>query len=116
AALSVYGDAARFAVPDFRKVPAQSSVLFHLAGSGPVGKAVDLAVSRVLTPFPQLHAEDCIGCGKCARMCPARAIDMTGGKPRIDRRVCIHCFCCQEFCPRGAMRVGRRFVMRLLGR
>ena len=61
-----------------------------------------------------LRAKDCVGCKKCANICPAKAITMKRGKPRIDRKACIHCFCCQEFCPKGAMQVGRNALMRIL--
>ena len=115
-AISVCGDPARFQVPDFKTVPAQSSVFFHVLGEGLPGKVADFVASRMLTPFPKLEAESCIGCGKCAKLCPARAISLKKGKPSIDRRICIHCFCCQEFCPKGAMKVGHTWVMRLLGR
>ena len=115
-AISVCGDPARFQVPDFKTVPAQSSVFFHVLGEGLPGKVADFVASRMLTPFPKLEAESCIGCGKCAKLCPARAISMKKGKPSIDRRICILGFCCQEFCPKGAMKVGHTWVMRLLGR
>ena len=69
-----------------------------------------------MTPFPKLERAECVGCRKCANICPAKAIRMVNGKPKIDRAACIHCFCCQEFCPKGAMKVGRHAIMRLLGR
>ena len=105
--IAVYGDAKQFAVPDFKTVPAQSDVFFHVLGDGLPGKVVDFIVGRILTPFPKLAPALCIGCGKCAQTCPAKAITMKRGKPQINRSVCIHCFCCQEFCPKGAMKVGR---------
>ena len=114
--ISVSGDPSRFAVPDFNTVRAQSSVFFHVFGDGVPGKVVDFFAARILTPFPRLDPPACIGCGKCAQVCPAKAIAMRGGKPRIRRSVCIHCFCCQEFCPKGAMRVSRHAVMKLLGK
>ena len=114
--ISVSGDPSRFAVPDFKTVRAQSSVFFHVFGDGVPGKVVDFFAARILTPFPRLDPPACIGCGKCAQVCPAKAIAMRGGKPRIRRGVCIHCFCCQEFCPKGAMRVSRHAVMKLLGK
>ena len=108
--IAVYGDAKQFAVPDFKTVPAQSDVFFHVLGDGLPGKVVDFIVGRILTPFPKLAPALCIGCGKCAQACPAKAITMKRGKPQINRSVCIHCFCCQEFCPKGAMKVGRTWI------
>ena len=115
ARIAVYGDPARFAISDFKTVQAQSSVFFKILGDGVIGKIADFAAARILTPFPKL-ASGCVGCGKCAQVCPAKAIAMKNGRPKIDRRVCIHCFCCQEFCPKGAMQVGRHALMKLLGR
>ena len=63
-----------------------------------------------------LRAKDCVGCKKCANICPAKAIRMEHKLPTIDRKACIHCFCCQEFCPKGAMRVGRSAFAKLLER
>ena len=114
--LSVSGDPSQFQVPDFKTVPAQSSVFFHVLGEGLPGKIADYVASRMLTPFPKLDPSSCIGCGKCAQICPAKAISMKDGKPNINRRICIHCFCCQEFCPKGAMKVAHTRFMRLLGR
>ena len=115
-ALSICGDPARFAVSDYKTVPSQSNVFFMVLGDGIPGKIADFVAGRILTPFPKLEADLCVGCGKCATVCPARAITMRKGKPHIDRSKCIHCFCCQEFCPKGAMRVGRHLLMRLLGK
>ncbi len=114
--IRVFGDPSRFAVPDFQTVPAQSSVFFRVFGDGIPGKIADWIASRFLTPFPRLDPSACAGCGKCAEVCPARAVTMKDGKPEISRSTCIHCFCCQEFCPAGAMRVGRHVLMRMLGR
>ena len=102
------------AVADFHTVPSQASVFFRRGGKGPVAKLVDSFLFHLLTPYPKLHAKACIGCRKCANICPAKAITMQRGKPRIDRKACIHCFCCQEFCPKGAMQVGRNALMRIL--
>ena len=111
--ISVFGDPGQFAVPDYQTVPAQGDVFFHVLGNGLPGKIADLIVGRVMTPFPALEDASCVGCGKCAQICPAKAIAMHQGKPRIDRRICIHCFCCQEFCPKGAMKVGQTWIGKL---
>lgn len=112
--LSVFGDPVAFIVPDYKTVPSQASVFFRSGGKGPIAKLTDSFLFHVLTPYPKLHAKACIGCKKCANLCPAKAITMKNGRPAIDRKACIHCFCCQEFCPKGAMQVGRNALMRLL--
>ncbi|MBO4888559.1 MAG: DUF362 domain-containing protein, partial [Firmicutes bacterium] len=110
---TVYGDPSEFRVLDYQTMPSQGNVFFHVLGTGPVGKAADWFVSRVLTPFPKLSPKECIGCQKCANVCPAKAITMVDKKPKINRSSCIHCFCCQEFCPKGAMKVGRTIIARI---
>ena len=112
-ALAIYGDPSAFRIPDFKTVPAQSSVFFHLLGEGLPGKIADFVAARILTPYPKLDESVCIGCGKCAQLCPAKAITMNRSRPRINRRICIHCFCCQEFCPKGAMKPGSTIASRL---
>ena len=112
--LEIAGEPERFIVPDFKTMPAQSSVFFHKAGTGAIGKVVDKIMFQALTPCPKVKKNECIGCGKCAKICPAKAIRMENKLPTIDRKACIHCFCCQEFCPKGAMGVSRPFIARLL--
>lgn len=42
--------------------------------------------------------DKCIGCGKCQKVCPQRAID--AGKPfRIRQENCLHCGNCEKNCP-----------------
>ena len=59
-------------------------------------------------------ANDCRHCGKCARLCPAKAIEMVQNKPKIHRKQCIRCFCCQEFCPKGALEAKRSAIASIL--
>jgi len=87
---------------------------FQFRSSGLSGKLVHTFLRTALQSRPGLSPKDCIGCGKCASICPAKAIVMKNGKPSIDHSKCIHCFCCQEFCPKGAMRVKRTPVTRFL--
>lgn len=71
-------------------------------------------ISKVLSSKPDVCKAECIGCRKCEQICPAKAITMVENKPVIDRNKCIKCFCCQEFCPKGAMKVKRTAVAKLL--
>lgn len=62
---------------------------------------------------PELDDKKCIGCSRCARICPASAVEMiqTGvnekGKPikrpRFDYAKCVGCEQCVENCPRDAL-------------
>lgn len=101
-------------LPDFQKCTREKSVLFR---RGPFGKAAERLLRRIYTTRPSLDPAECIGCGRCAELCPARAITMAGEEnrkqPRIDRSACIRCFCCQEFCPVGAMKVQKVAFARL---
>lgn len=106
------------AIADFEHVAVRRGHLFTSHGKW-VGKVLKV----LLDSRPQLKASACVGCGKCASICPAKAIIMqadpkaTHGKlATIDRSSCIRCFCCQEFCPVGAMRVHRTPIARLLVR
>lgn len=114
--LCISGDLRTYVLTDVQKTPAQQSMYYRRGGDGLIAKITNSVLSSVLTPFPQVDKHTCIGCGKCADICPAKAITMKKRLPDIDRSVCIHCFCCQEFCPKGAMRVGRSAIAKLLNR
>ena len=98
-----------FAVKDFEHVAVRHGHLFDSRG-----KAVSKALETLLTSRPRLKASECVGCAKCANICPAKAITMENKKAVIDRDRCIRCFCCQEFCPTGAMKVHRTWIARML--
>jgi hydrogenase-4 component H len=52
---------------------------------------------------PEYHKEDCIGCGACFQVCPARAIEMQDSATlrvlTIHWDLCIFCGQCQANCP-----------------
>jgi hydrogenase-4 component H len=52
--------------------------------------------------LPEYHEEDCIGCGACAEVCPARTIDVVdeGNKRTFIHHFdnCIYCGQCQAYC------------------
>ena len=49
---------------------------------------------------------DCNGCGICAKICPASAIEMRDGRPLFTPQ-CEHCQGCVDICPLRAIRFGR---------
>ncbi len=70
--------------------------------------------------IPEVHMDKCIGCGKCAKVCPVLAVQMdalapTEGAPKqkyafIDNEICLGCGVCARSCPTGAIEMQRRPV------
>ncbi len=52
---------------------------------------------------PYTLGERCIGCGKCAAVCPKSAIKIVKKKSSINRSVCIGCFECMTVCAERAI-------------
>ena len=54
------------------------------------------------------HATDkCVGCGKCAKLCPLNRISLEGGKPVWRGKSCAHCMSCIQNCPAEAIEYGQ---------
>ena len=56
---------------------------------------------------PRIMKGKCIGCLKCVRICPMKAITMVNEKPSVDYRKCIRCYCCHEMCDSRAIALER---------
>ncbi|MCQ2386187.1 MAG: 4Fe-4S binding protein, partial [Clostridia bacterium] len=111
--LEVFGDLGAFRVPDLKQVTSLSSLSFTGKGNNPFLLLFGKAAGKLLQTKPVLSKNLCVGCGVCAGICPAKAIEIKEKKAVIDRRKCIRCFCCQEFCPKSAMKVRRTPVAAL---
>ncbi len=52
---------------------------------------------------PEYHEDDCIGCGACYEVCPAKAIEMKDERAKrifiVRWDLCIFCGHCQANCP-----------------
>ncbi len=64
-------------------------------------------VEKWIAPRPKIDRRKCIGCGKCAEICPGHTITVQNKKAHIDPKNCIRCFCCHEMCPVKAIDVKR---------
>lgn len=108
--LRVYGDIRALTVDDFKAPPVRGLSFMRK------GNVLHFISKAALEHKPTLKTRLCVGCGECARMCPAKAIEMKNKKPHINREKCIRCFCCQEFCPRAAMVAHRPLAAKVLNK
>lgn len=54
-------------------------------------------------------SNDCIGCGKCAKLCPLNNISIENGKP-VWGKECTHCMACICYCPANAIEYGKKSI------
>lgn len=53
--------------------------------------------------------DDCVSCGKCAKVCNSRTITMVDGKP-VWKGACSQCLACLHYCPKRAIQYGKSTV------
>lgn len=109
--LEISGNLSEFVISDFQNIHVRRSLQFEGAG-----KFASMFIKSALRASPRPKKKECIGCRKCAEICPAKAIEMKNKVPVINKSTCITCFCCQEFCPVGAMKVHRPVIAKILNR
>ena len=62
--------------------------------------------TRIMQSAKPFHTTDkCIGCGKCARLCPLNNIEMVDRRP-VWKKPCAHCMACIGNCPFEAIEYG----------
>ena len=72
----------------------------HLNGFCPAGRCQELIRYFITT--------DCIGCTRCAQVCPVEAISFNPYQRQvIDRDLCIRCDMCRQVCPSGAVKISK---------
>jgi len=53
--------------------------------------------------IPRVDEEACTACGRCAEVCPPRAIVLADGSARIDDEFCEECGFCAAECKAKAI-------------
>jgi uncharacterized protein (DUF362 family)/NAD-dependent dihydropyrimidine dehydrogenase PreA subunit len=76
----------------------------------PFGKILE----RGLASRPVHRPSLCVGCGKCAAVCPAEAIFLQNKTLRFDYKKCIRCYCCHEMCPADAIEFKDSLLMKVM--
>ncbi len=111
----VSGDVEKFKISDYELIETHTSLDFK-GKDNILGAVMGNIIGSVLASKPQLKGSLCVGCKECMNICPAKAIVMVKNKPKINRKECIRCFCCQEFCPKGALKVKRPLIAKILSK
>lgn len=60
------------------------------------------------TTEPFRVTTDCVGCGRCAEVCPDSLITLADGRPQWKPAHCNLCFACLHHCPAHAITYGKR--------
>ena len=112
--LEIVGPWQELCIQDYQLVTGSKSLQFSKESNTVIGKLMAGFMQNALSARPKVKDAECVGCRECEKICPAKAITMVEKKPRIDKNKCIRCFCCQEFCPKGAMKVHRTWIAKVL--
>lgn len=82
----------------------------------PFGALMSLLMGTENKPRPvkqfNVMADQCIGCGTCAKVCPTNTISMVDGKPAWSGTECAECLACIHHCPQDASQYGTATVGR----
>ena len=83
-----------------------------IKGSPLLGRASLAAYHACMSTKAFYADEKCIGCGKCASICPAGAIEMIDGRPAWTKSKCLKCCGCINRCPVSAIQYGKKTASR----
>lgn len=92
------------AIADGKEFPKPRNNVYDRFMSAPVNKVF----YPLCVKAKAFHTnEKCVGCGKCAELCPLNNISLKNGKP-IWGNDCTHCMACISYCPTDAIEYGKK--------
>ena len=68
----------------------------------PYGNLMSLPASQARHTM-LINEESCNNCGTCMRVCPAKAVEKSGNKHRINKAACLVCMKCSGNCSKNAI-------------
>lgn len=94
-----------FAHPDWRKIEVEKRTRLVSALLLPFLTRSRDRRAAAKRPAPRFNHDKCVRCGRCAGICPAKALELRAGKIAFDESKCVRCYCCGEVCPAAAVEV-----------
>ncbi len=74
-----------------------------------LGPVIDETIP-VSMMIPEIDADRCTGCGKCAEFCRFNAMAVVKNKVLVFPEICHGCGGCAYVCPEGAINAGKRRI------
>jgi uncharacterized protein (DUF362 family)/Pyruvate/2-oxoacid:ferredoxin oxidoreductase delta subunit len=97
-------DASQLIISDYKRIKQENKTRLLYALFGPlVTRWITLRHQRH-EPKPIFNDSVCIGCGRCVKICPVKALSLDKNNHIVaDYSACIRCYCCHEVCPVDAI-------------